>query len=314
MSVRFDSLMNRLRMKHIQLLLALDQYKSLHRASAAMSMSQSAASKALAEIESIVGAELFDRTRLGLVANGFGEAVLRHARLLSVDIEAMCRDINRVHDGESGALSIGTVMGAIPSLVAPAVANLYRAYPNLDVRIIEDTSANLLDLLDVGQIDLVVGRATVSAHPDKYHYRPLADEPVSIVAGPAHIGCASTYRDLASLSQFRWVTYPAHMPMYELLQHELRLAGVFMSAGTIATPSAFVALSLLQSSDDLVSLLPDSIVSPWVKRGSLTVFPIALRSTGEEIGIISRRNMVSSRFAKHFAHLLEARRASAGRP
>ena len=312
MSVRFDSLMNRLRMKHIQLLLALDQHKSLHRASAAMSMTQSAASKALAEIESIVGVELFDRTRVGLVANGFGDALLRYARLLSADIEAMCHDVNRMHDGGNGVLSIGTVMGAIPALVAPAVADLYRTYPGLSVHIVEDTSAKLLDLLDAGQIDLVIGRATVSAHPYKYRYRPLADEPVSIVAGPAHIDRAGMYRDLASLVPFRWVTYPAHMPMYERLQHELRLAGLSMPAGTIATPSAFVALSLLQSGEDLVSLLPDSIVSPWAQRGRLTVLPIALQSVGEEIGIVSRLNMVSSRFADHFAALLEARRTSAG--
>ena len=42
--------MGRLRMKQLQLLIALDDHKSLHKASSAMSMTQSAASKALAEL------------------------------------------------------------------------------------------------------------------------------------------------------------------------------------------------------------------------------------------------------------------------
>jgi molybdenum-dependent DNA-binding transcriptional regulator ModE len=54
MKSTLDVLMGRLRMKQLQLLIALDDHKSLHKASSAMSMTQSAASKALAELESML--------------------------------------------------------------------------------------------------------------------------------------------------------------------------------------------------------------------------------------------------------------------
>lgn len=302
-------------MKHMQLLLALDEHKSLHRASASMCMTQSAASKALAELESIVGARLFERTTLGLVKNEFGKVVLRHASHMCADLESLCRDVNRIHDGEYGRLVIGTVMGAIPGLVAPAVAKLQEAFPALSLDIIEDTSAQLLALLDNGQVDIVVGRASVSEQPFKYDFRPLLDEPASVVAGPAHRATALHYRDMKSLSGFRWVTYPAHMPMSAMLEHEFRLAGMSMPSNVIATPSAFVALSLLQTSKALVSLLPDSIVKPWAERGELTVFPIPLLSLTQVLGIVVRRDSMPSRFATHFIELIEseARHSSSSR-
>ncbi|MDR3387238.1 MAG: LysR family transcriptional regulator, partial [Rudaea sp.] len=47
-------LLSRLRMKQLQLLIALDDHTSLHKAAGAMSMTQSAASKALQELESML--------------------------------------------------------------------------------------------------------------------------------------------------------------------------------------------------------------------------------------------------------------------
>src|SRR4051812_30158679 len=55
-------LLSKLRMKQLQLLIALDDLKSLHKAAGAMAMTQSAASKALQELESMLEAPLFERS------------------------------------------------------------------------------------------------------------------------------------------------------------------------------------------------------------------------------------------------------------
>jgi DNA-binding transcriptional LysR family regulator len=75
-------------MKQRQLLIALDEHKSLHKAAGVMAMTQSAVSKVLQELES-----MFERIRNGMVPNQFGHTVIRHARLLITDLGALCQDM-----------------------------------------------------------------------------------------------------------------------------------------------------------------------------------------------------------------------------
>ncbi len=59
------------------LLIALDDHKSLHKAAGAIAMTQSAASKELAELESMLEAPLFEPAKTGLIPNPFGRCVVR---------------------------------------------------------------------------------------------------------------------------------------------------------------------------------------------------------------------------------------------
>src|SRR3546814_10230390 len=64
---------SKLRIKQLQLLIALSEQKSLHKAAGTMFLTQSAASKALQEIEGMLEVTLFERTKLGLVPNARSE-------------------------------------------------------------------------------------------------------------------------------------------------------------------------------------------------------------------------------------------------
>jgi DNA-binding transcriptional LysR family regulator len=123
------SLLSRLRMKQLQLLIALDDHQSLHKASSALAMTQSAASKSLAELESMLDAQLFERTKSGLIPNQFGHCVIRYARLMATDLGSLCEEMAQIRSGRGGRLAIGAVMGALPELVVPAVDALQRRHP-----------------------------------------------------------------------------------------------------------------------------------------------------------------------------------------
>lgn len=300
MKSTIDVLMSRLRMKQLQLLIALDDHKSLHKASSAMAMTQSAASKALAELESMLDATLFERTKKGLVPNDFGRAVVRYARVLATDLASLCEGIAQVRSGTGGRLSIGSIMGAIPGLVAPVVTKLHESHPALSIDIVEDTSARLLAMLDEGHVDLVVGRASVSQQPSKYHYQPIGDEPISVVAGPGHRFAAEASSSLAAFGECRWVTYPTHMPMHALLEREMDLAGMPMPPAPISTASTFVTVALLQQSAQLVSILPTTVAEVFARHGMLTVLPIDLKSRSQTIGVVIRANGSLSKSAQAF--------------
>ncbi len=70
------NIVSRLRLRHLPLLLALEQQRSISRVAAEMNLSQPAVTKALREIEDIFTTPLFTRTRNGLepTATGTGSA------------------------------------------------------------------------------------------------------------------------------------------------------------------------------------------------------------------------------------------------
>lgn len=307
-SQRLAGLLARLRMKQLQLLIALDEHHSLHRAASAMAMTQSAASKSLAELESLLGATLFERTKAGLVPNQFGHCVIRHARLMATDLGALCEELLQIRSGRGGRLAIGAVMGAVPDLVVPAVNALHKTHPELSVDIVEDTSVHLLGLLDDGQLDLVLGRASVSDNPGKYHYQPLSDEPLSVVVSSDHPRLRSKAVSLADLNGYRWVTYPSQMPLRAVLERELDLAGVELPRNAISTASTFVSVAILRQATDTVAILPTSVARMFVDSGVLRILPVTLKSVSQTIGVVTRRGGELSPAARSLVALLQQSR------
>jgi DNA-binding transcriptional LysR family regulator len=302
-----DVLMSRMRMKQLQLLIALDDHKSLHKASGVMSMTQSAASKALAELESMLQAPLFERAKSGLIPNPFGRCVIRYARVLAADLAALCEEVAQIRTGTGGRLAIGAIMGSVPDFIAPTVSEMHARHPGLAIEIVEDTSARMLTLLDEGRVDLMIGRSSVSDQPSKYHYQPLADEPLSVVVGHAHPPMPEGELSFGDLDGHRWVTYPGTMPMHELLERELDLAGLPMPANRITTASPFVTVALLAESADLVSILPARVADVFAAHGMVRIVPVALRSKSRTFGIVTRKGGVLSPSARQFVQLLRER-------
>ncbi|GAB7548833.1 LysR family transcriptional regulator [Cupriavidus sp. 8B] len=311
MKATLDVLMSRLRMKQLQLLIALDDHKSLHQAASAMAMTQSAASKALQELEGMLDAPLFERSKTGMRPNQFGHCVIRYARLLATDLTALCQDMAEIRSGKGGHLAVGAIMGAVPDVLVPALETMQADQPNLSIEIVEDTSLRMLTLLDDGRLDLVIGRALVSDQPAKYHYQAIGDEPISAVVGYGHAAPRARELTFADLAGYRWIVYPGQMPMHELLQRELDMAGQGMPPNAITTASTFVTVAMLQRSAKLVCLLPTSVAVLFARHKMLRILPVRMQSRQQTFGLVTRRGGTLSAAATQLIRLLRAGGAQA---
>lgn len=304
MSITTHNVLSRLRLKQLGLVIALDHHRSLRKAAMDLAMTQSAASKALAEIESVMGGPLFDRTRTGIAPNELGRCVIRYAWLLRADVEAMCQEVEDIQLGRGGHLSVGAIMGAVPGVLTEAVAALREAEPDVSIQIQEDTSARLLGMLDQGQLDLVLGRATVSPNPGQYHYRLLREEPLHIAVGPQHALARAKKVRLQDLHPYRWIVYPSRMPLRVMLEREFAEAGMTMPSNLIETASAFATASLLRRCPDLVALLPAEVCEFFLPDKMLRVLPIDLVSSGQPFGVITRTASRPAPLAQRFIDIL----------
>src|SRR3954451_1495584 len=121
----------RLKLRHLQLLVALDEARNLNRAAQSLGITQPAASKLLAEIERMLGGPVFDRRPRGVEPNAHGEVLVRRARAVLVELEQAGAELNSLRDGTGGRAAIGAVTAPAVDAVARAVEAVQRATPAL---------------------------------------------------------------------------------------------------------------------------------------------------------------------------------------
>jgi DNA-binding transcriptional LysR family regulator len=117
-------LMNRLRMRQVALLLAIDELGTLSAAAGHLGLTQPAATKMLGELELSLGQRLFDRVGRGLQRNVSGERVTAYFRSIRGSVEALNQELEAVRQGGAGKLAIGSIMAASPGRLTRALLQL----------------------------------------------------------------------------------------------------------------------------------------------------------------------------------------------
>ena len=118
-----------------------------------MSISRAMATKHIGQLESYLGARLFNRTTRSLSLTDVGAAYLQRCRTVLTEIEEMEGTVTQLHTEPKGKLKISapSVIGAL--YVAPAIAEFLAQYKDLSVNLILQSSAG--DLVDEG-IDIAI--------------------------------------------------------------------------------------------------------------------------------------------------------------
>jgi len=168
-------LLNRLRMRQIALILAIEDRRTLRAAAGQLGLTQPAATKMLHELESALGQSLFDRVGRGLQLNPAGERVTGYFRSIRGSMEALNRELGELRLGSAGKFSVGSIMAASPGHLTEALLGLKALFPLLSVEIAVDTSDRLLAQLREGVLEVVIGRL-VSQPGFDCVFRAIEDE------------------------------------------------------------------------------------------------------------------------------------------
>lgn len=300
------ALLLRLRTRQLLLVAQLGQAAHLGRAAAALGISQPAATKLLQQAEDALGQPLFTRLARGMQPTPAGEVLVRFAQQLLTDFGAARAEMQALTHGLRGMLRVGSVPGAMPGLLAPALVAWQRDHPRVAVHLVVDTSDRMLAQLARGEVDLVLGRLSEGFHDDEYDSRPLLAEPQVVVLRRGHplmhAGALPTLRELARQP---WVLQPPGSPQrrrFEALLHE---AGIHRRLDIVETASTVATTALLAAGDRL-AVMPASLAQHYAVMGVLAVLPFALPLTVPSVHLITRRQRVPSPAAASFAAALAA--------
>ena len=173
------------RLRHLQLLAGVAELGSLQQAAAQIGMSQPAATHALADIESLLGVELFERHARGMRTTRSGQLMADCARGMLTTLRASTDSVAALRGGASGNLRLGAIPAASSGLLAERLPAYMRTHPGLQVDFQEGSREQLLPLAAAGNLDLLLCRRP-EAVPAGLEFVPLQQDAAIIVATPGH--------------------------------------------------------------------------------------------------------------------------------
>jgi len=175
-----------IKLRHLQLLVALDEFRHLGRTAEFLSVSQPAVSKVLAEVEKMLGMTLFTRSTRGTEPTPAGESLVRFARSVLAQYDVTRDEIEAVASGAAGRVRVGSMGATLPVLLARAVARLKTHSPRATVLIEEGDLTHLLPRLRLSELDVVVGRLEPAYAAPDLVAEPLYDEPMVAIVAAGH--------------------------------------------------------------------------------------------------------------------------------
>ena len=302
-------LLNRLRMRQVALILAIDERQTLRAAAAELGLTQPAATKMLQELEDALGQPLFERVGRRLQRNAAGERVLEYFRSLRGNIEALNRELGELRQGSSGRLAVGSIMAASPGRLTQALLKLKQQLPLLELEVAVDTSDRLLAQLREGVLEVVIGRMTNEAGSD-CRFCPIDDEQLAFIVREKHPLLSLQRPALQALQGHGWVMQPPGSPMRSLIEQEFREHSLPLPRGLIETGSILTTINLVRSSN-LVGVIPRTVADLHAEHGMLHILPYRTRRSLEAYGSLVRKDRPISRSAQMFLDLLHRRDAAA---
>lgn len=302
---------SRLRFRHLQFLDILGKTRNLRLTAEQMHMTQPAATKVLMDIEEMLESKLFDRLPRGMRPNELGLFTLRYAQSSLEGHRKFVDEFSTLKQGGHGHLSIGAISGSAAHLLIASVAELQRLRPLLVVKVLEQSSDQLIVWLAERKIDVMIGRFTDDAQRAQFRYERLAGEGLQVTAGTHHPLRGAVAPGLRELSNWPWILYPASTALRKVSDDIFSSTGLSLSAGIVETPSFLFALELLQSTH-MLSLQPAALVDKFVRRGLLTRIAVELPDRMPDFGLITLQGEPPGPPAEAFMDVI--RRLAAGEP
>ncbi|MCC8443528.1 LysR family transcriptional regulator [Xanthomonas cannabis] len=242
-----------------------------------VALSLAAASARIRALELQVGAALFERGRRGVTLTAAGQVLLRHARTLARQAQAMRTELGDYGAGGQVSLRLAANTAALSEWLPECVADFLLAHPRVDLTLAEWGSEEAADAVRDERADLAV----VAGHADftGLQRRPLRHDRLIVAVAAGHPLAGATALRLADLTDMQLLALSVDNALQRHLRTHLARAGVHLrirarvpgidtlcrmlarGIGVAIVPRAALACSSV--SQQLVAVPLDE---PWARR------------------------------------------------
>jgi DNA-binding transcriptional LysR family regulator len=296
-------LATRLTIRHLRTIIAVGETGSLVGAARNLNLTQPSVTKALKEVEQLLEVQLFERANRGVVATVFGQSLLRHAKLILVQLGHAANELTDLKDGTGGRVVVGTFLTASAHLLPSAIIDLHRQRPNLTIAIVEGTNELLIPALSLGEIDFVVGRLPEHRQAKGLTQELLLRDEACLVVRASHPLAARPEITIEDLSHYPWILPRQETVLRDQINRALYDIGLEPPSHVIESLSLLTNRRLLLDAD-YISVWPRQVTFDDYEGGNIVILPLRLPTTTADIGIITRSGARLSPAAEALAQII----------
>ena len=276
----------RMKLRHIACFLEVAARAGFSRAAESLHLTQPAVSRAIGELEEILGAPLFDRGRGGAVLTAQGEAFRAHAGAAYAEL---ARGVDTIAQTRAGGLVLE--VGVLPTVAARVMPRaVLRAKDDgltATVRIEAGPNEWLLDRLKQGRLDLMVGRLAEPQAMIGLAFEHLYSEEIVAVARPGHPAADGRAVRLAALAGLTLLIPTAGSIIRPEVDRLFLSEGLAKPQDVIETVAHPFARAYVRASD-AVWLISLGVVVEDLREGALIRLPLSASFAGGPVGLTTR--------------------------
>lgn len=141
-------------LQQLEYIVAVDTHRHFEKAAQHCFVTQATLSMMIKKLEQELGLVLFDRSRQPVVPTEAGKSIVEQARVVLREAEQLRQLSFLAKSGSQGSLKIGIIPTLAPYLLPLFLTGFLKKHPSVKLRIIEQTTEHLLQLLASDKLDV----------------------------------------------------------------------------------------------------------------------------------------------------------------
>lgn len=230
-------------LRQLKYFLAVAEENSFTRAAERVHVSQPGISAQIRQLEHDLGVVLIDRSGRGAGLTAVGEVAFEHARAVLAAVDGLRHAVDEMNGLVRGRLVVGMVTACTVPALFSALASFHRAHPGVEISLLEDDSAQLVERVREGAVDLALIGAAERA-PGDLPGQLVISESIAAAVPSEHPLAGKDGLTLAQLSDYPVICLPPGTGIRAVLDQAAAQHGVALNVALQASaPGAVVQLA-----------------------------------------------------------------------
>jgi len=301
----------RLTLDQMRIFVAVAEHEHVTRAAKSLNLAQSAASTAVAALETRYRTKLFHRVGRGIALTEAGRVFLTEARAVLARADAAEQALAELGGLKRGTLHVQASQTIAGYWLPRHLASFRRAHPDIDVRLSIGNTAQVAasvreGMADLGFVEGVVDDAQISAEP-------VAGDSMVLVVGPEHPWAARRRIGAGEFSGSDWILREKGSGTRSVFEAALRKSGIDPAGLRVAMelPSNDAVRAAVEAGMGATAISV-SVVAPSIEAGLLHRVGFALPDRAYYV--LRHRERYQSHAAEALMALIHGTQNAHGRP
>jgi len=275
--------------RHLVQLYTIVEVGSFVAAAERLGLTQPGLSRNIRILEARIGVKLLNRGKHGATPTDEGKVLAAYGRTLRELTQQAATIGTAVQRGEVGELRIGASFSIANGLIAEPVSHFLDRRPKATIRVIPGPTPHLLQELEAGQLDLVVGGIQLVAQQHGIRFEPLAENQLVVIGRRDHPLSALDPVPEEELVKARWIVCSQHDPLRIDVEAGMTTLGLSRESVALETGSTSLVVDVLIQTDFL-TMVPSAFASSLAAEGKISRLKVAGKYTLRPLGMAYRSN------------------------